>query len=99
MHRAGCRRAPHRAASGSPDRGAWPTRPAFGAIEHPTGPTDVVLRYEEGGGFVMPAFLATQAPHFTLYGDGTIVFRNPMHGSARADRIGLPDAIRSGPPG
>jgi hypothetical protein len=25
----------------------------------------------------MPAFLATQAPAFTLYGDGTIVFRNP----------------------
>ncbi|MDO8484939.1 MAG: hypothetical protein Q7S35_08330 [Candidatus Limnocylindrales bacterium] len=51
--------------------------PDFGAIEHPTGPTDVVLRFEEGGGFVMPAFLATQAPIFTLYGDGTIIFRNP----------------------
>ena len=25
-----------------------------------------------------PSFLATQAPIFTLYGDGTIVFRNPM---------------------
>jgi len=25
----------------------------------------------------MPAFLATQAPIFTLYGDGTVVFRNP----------------------
>ena len=24
-----------------------------------------------------PAFLATQAPIFTLYGDGTVVFRNP----------------------
>jgi hypothetical protein len=48
----------------------------FGAIEHPTGATDVVLRFEEGGGFVMPAFLATQAPAFTMYGDGTIVFRN-----------------------
>ena len=52
--------------------------PDFGSIDHPTGPTDVVLRYEEGGGFVMPAFLATQAPIFTLYGDGTIVFRNQM---------------------
>lgn len=51
--------------------------PDFGAIEHPTGATDVVLRFEEGGGFVMPAFLATQAPIFTLYGDGTIIFRNP----------------------
>jgi hypothetical protein len=50
--------------------------PDFGSIDHPTGATDVVLRFEEGGGFVMPAFLATQAPAFTLYGDGTIVFRN-----------------------
>ena len=41
-------------------------------------PTDVLLRLEEGGGFVAPSFLATQAPIFTLYGDGTIVFRNPM---------------------
>lgn len=52
--------------------------PTFGAIEHPTGPTDVVLRYEEGGGFVMPAFFATQSPSFTLYGDGTVIFRNQL---------------------
>jgi hypothetical protein len=50
----------------------------FGAIEHPTGALEVVLRFEEGGGFVMPAWLVTQAPAFTLYGDGTIVFRNQM---------------------
>nr|MBA2757141.1 hypothetical protein [Chloroflexota bacterium] len=47
-------------------------------IEHATGATDIVLRYEEGGGFVMPSFLATNVPHFTLYGDGTVIFRNPM---------------------
>jgi hypothetical protein len=52
--------------------------PDFGAIDHAIGPTDVVLRFEEGGGFVMPAFLATQAPSFTLYGDGTIIFRNQL---------------------
>jgi hypothetical protein len=51
--------------------------PPFGAIEHPTGATDVVLRYEQGGGFVAPSFTASQTPIFTLYGDGTIVFRNP----------------------
>ena len=61
--------------SGSP---APSGEPATGAIDHPTGATDVILRYEEGGGFMMPAFVATQAPHFTLYGDGTIVFRNPL---------------------
>jgi hypothetical protein len=63
--------------SGSPTEAPSDT-PASETLDHPTGPTDVVLRFEEGGGFVMPAFLATQAPHFTLYGDGTIVFRNPM---------------------
>ena len=30
---------------------------------------------DEGGGFVIRRFLATQVPQFTLYGDGTIVFR------------------------
>jgi len=63
--------------SGSPSEAPGDT-PASETIDHPSGPTDVILRFEEGGGFVMPAFLATQAPHFTLYGDGTIVFRNPM---------------------
>jgi hypothetical protein len=52
--------------------------PAADAIEHKTGGTDIVLRYEEGGGFVMPAFTAAAVPHFTLYGDGTVIFRNPM---------------------
>jgi len=46
-------------------------------IAHPTGATDIVLRLEEGGGFVPVEFLATNAPSFTLYGDGTVVFRNP----------------------
>ena len=64
-------------ASGAPSDGPVDSS-STETIEHPTGSTDVVLRFEEGGGFVMPAFLATQAPHFTLYGDGTIVFRNPM---------------------
>jgi len=39
------------------------------------------LRYDQGGGFVMPSFLASQAPIFTLYGDGTVVFRNPAKDS------------------
>jgi hypothetical protein len=77
--------------SGAPPRSgvpsASPTSPptaspsaatgGFGAIEHQMGPTDVLLRFEQGGGFVAPAFLATQAPIFTLYGDGTVIFRNP----------------------
>ena len=60
--------APTSAPSGSPD---------FGEIQHATGATDVILRYDEGGGFVPMGFAATQAPIFTLYGDGTVIFRNP----------------------
>jgi len=65
-------------APGTPS-GASPSAPApdFGAIEHATGATDIVLRFDQGGGFVGPSFTASQAPIFTLYGDGTIVFRNP----------------------
>ena len=49
--------------------------PTIAGLEHPTGKSDILLRYEEGGGFVMPAFLASRTPIFTLYGDGTIVFQ------------------------
>jgi hypothetical protein len=46
-------------------------------IEHPTGAKDIVLRFEESGGFVPIEVNATYAPSFTLYGDGTVVFRDP----------------------
>jgi hypothetical protein len=51
--------------------------PTFGEgqIAHPTGATDIVLRMEQGGGFVPMGFLLTQAPTFTLYGDGTVIFQ------------------------
>ena len=51
--------------------------PAGSALEHPTGPAEVVLRFEESGGLMAPGFLATTAPIFTLYGDGSAIFRNP----------------------
>ena len=63
-------------ASAEPTTAPTPTLPA--GIEHPTGAKDIVLRFEEGGGFVPIDFLATQAPSFTLYGDGTVVFRDPQ---------------------
>ena len=59
-----------------PTTAPTPTTPP--GIEHPTGAKDIVLRFEEGGGFVPIDFLATQAPSFTLYGDGTVVFRDPQ---------------------
>lgn len=51
--------------------------PTFGPddIAHPTGATEIILRMEQGGGFVPFGFLFTQAPSFTLYGDGTVIFK------------------------
>ncbi len=73
--------------AGSPDP---TTAPSFddAAIDHLTGPLDVVFRFEEGGGFVPMGFFATQAPHFVLYGDGTVIFRNANAPLPANDRIG-----------
>jgi len=46
-------------------------------VDHAAGATDVVLRYELSGGFMMPSFLATRGPIFTLYGDGTAIWHDP----------------------
>lgn len=46
-------------------------------IEHPTGSTDLILRFDEAGGFVAPSFFVSQGPAFSLYGDGTVIFRDP----------------------
>ncbi len=58
----------------SPTASPTPTIPE-GDISHPTGSTDVILRMEEGGGFVPIEWLLTQAPVFTLYGDGTFIVK------------------------
>jgi hypothetical protein len=63
--------------SGGPTPAPSPTAsPVADGISHPTGAADVLLRIESGGGFVPIDFLATNAPSFTLYGDGTVVFRD-----------------------
>jgi hypothetical protein len=68
-------------ASGGPTTGPTPSPTAptvpTGGLEHPTGAKDIVLRFEESGGFVPIEHNATYAPSFTLYGDGTVVFRDP----------------------
>jgi hypothetical protein len=66
---------PQPAASGAPSPAA---SLAPDAIDHKAGATDIVLRVEEGGGHMIAGFAATSIPHFTLYGDGTVIFRNPM---------------------
>ena len=65
---------PAPSASGTP--GASAAGGGSGAIDHPTGTTQVVLRFEEGGGFVALAFAMLQVPYFSLYGDGTVIFRS-----------------------
>lgn len=50
--------------------------PAVEGISHPTRAADVVLRMEVGGGFMPMGLAMTQAPSFTLYGDGTIIVRD-----------------------
>lgn len=49
-----------------------PTRPSDG-IEHPTDPSQVVLRLSYEGGFVPIEWTLTALPQFTLYGDGTVI--------------------------
>jgi hypothetical protein len=63
------------AAPPSPGASTPPPSPTQSGVDHPTGATDVVLRMEVGGGFVPIDFAASQAPTFTLYGDGRVVFQ------------------------
>jgi hypothetical protein len=64
---------PTRTTGATPGPAATPT--GSPAIDHPTGPHTVILRLDEGGGFVPPSYLATVVPYFTLYGDGTVIYR------------------------
>jgi hypothetical protein len=49
--------------------------PTVSGINHSTDPAAVVLRMEQGGGLMPMEFLTTAAPDFTLYGDGTVIYR------------------------
>jgi hypothetical protein len=65
------------AASATPGdtSGATPEpTPAQQGIAHPTGAGEIVLRFDESGGFVPVEFTLSHIPQFTLYGDGTVVF-------------------------
>jgi hypothetical protein len=52
------------------------TLPA-GAISHPTGADQLVMRVEVGGGFVPIEYNFTAVPQFNLYGDGRVVVPGP----------------------
>jgi hypothetical protein len=71
--------------------------PLIDGIAHPTGATDVVLRYDSAGGFVPVEFLAAHVPYFTLYGDGTVVFvQNSTETEPPEDGIGRSSPLRTG---
>ena len=53
--------------------GAGGDSPSSESIEHPTGASDLVLRWETSGGFVNPVSLLGRVPSFSLYGDGTLI--------------------------
>jgi hypothetical protein len=49
-----------------------------GAIAHPTGSDQLVLRMDVGGGFVAPSYSLRQIPSFSFYGDGRLVTQGPQ---------------------
>jgi hypothetical protein len=48
------------------------------AIEHPSGPNDLVVRWELVGGFVTPETTLGRIPAFSLYGDGRVITEGPQ---------------------
>jgi hypothetical protein len=63
--------------------------PVNGPIEHTTGSSEVILRMEQGGGLVPIDFLASQAPTFTLYGNGMVVFQPKLAAFPTPDAKGV----------
>ncbi len=47
-------------------------------IEHPTGVDELVLRWEQTGGFVPYEYELRRIPAWSLYGDGTLIVPGPM---------------------
>ena len=69
------------AACGEPQDGGGGTGDTGGtggAIEHPTGADDLVLRWEYTGGFVPYEYNLSRIPSWSLYGDGRVIVEGPM---------------------
>ena len=49
-----------------------------GGIEHPTGPNELVLRMDIGGGFVPVEYALAQFPQWSLFGDGRLITEGPQ---------------------
>jgi len=64
-------------------------------LSHPTGADEIILRFDEAGGFVPAEFVAAHVPYFTLYGDGTVVFVQNTMVEPRPDGVFLGSPIRT----
>jgi hypothetical protein len=62
-----------------------------GGVAHPTGSTDIVLRMDTSGGLAPLTEVLAHAPEFTLYGDGTVIFR----GADDPDGDGFPPFVQA----
>jgi hypothetical protein len=62
-------------------------------VAHAAGPTDVVLRVTETGGFVPIEYAMARVPLFTLYGDGRVIVVPDAAAKAQAG-AGEPPTIR-----
>jgi hypothetical protein len=69
---------------GTAPSGSEPTGTPTSRVDHATGPTDVVLRFDDGGVDYGICELCggwgpfTPGPEFTLYGDGAVIVRNEL---------------------
>ena len=84
-----------------PTAPATPTAPrslAADAIEHPTGPNDIVLRASTRGGFVRLQTVMSRVPEFTLYGDGRALVLPPGDETAGGRGGGLNPGAAGGDP-
>jgi hypothetical protein len=77
------------AATSPPSSSPAPTATRSLGIDHATGAADLVLRYDQVGGFIAPSATITRGPIFSLFGDGTIVFRDSTEAPPQtADGLG-----------
>jgi hypothetical protein len=63
--------------AGATPRPTPSTTPSPG-IAHPTGAADLVVRIENGGGFVAPTYQLRQLPWLSIYGDGSVMVLGPQ---------------------
>ena len=72
-----------------------------GGVSYPSGATELVLRIDQGGGFVAPQSTLAQMPMFSLFGDGLVVtpgmesmiYPGPALPAVAQERL-TPDAIQ-----